>query len=265
MSTIITFEGWFQARFATDPDATDDPRGQQGWTFAHAGEPDFDRVIRFQNPVAPRSHGPIADVRVSAVEIAGAAVVGHPLIAAPVVLSDGPKFEGHNGDIAPDGQEPVFPLHLTVAQGGVTVEITEWLAFADLRRPVSRPRFGRGVAGLTPTEAGRLLAGLSPAAFRARRLAALQADLATEVDATRIANLRARAAQLTEAGIQEMALTFKVNYRFPVPAGARRVIDPGNDLGVANPTSLPWNVAWWMGCWDADALSGYIVGSLTIG
>ena len=66
-------------------------------------------------------------------------------------------------------------------------------------------------------------------------------------------------------GIKVAALTFKVNYRFPVPAASRVVIDPGNSLGVANPVTQLWNVVWWMGGWDADALSGYVKGNLTIG
>jgi hypothetical protein len=265
MSTTISFEGWFQARFATDPDDTDDARGKNGWTFAFSGEPDFDRVIRFQNPVAPRSHGPVADVRVTGVSVQGAAIAAHPLVGAPVILNDGPKFEGHNGDIAPDGQEPVFPLHIVITQGGVRLEVTEWLAFADLRRPVSRPRFGRGVSQLTTGDLARLLGGLSPANYRAHRQAALQADLANEADPTRASNLRERLAQLPATDIRLGALAFKVDYHFPVPANSCAATDPANTLGVANPATQPWNLRWWMGCWDADALSGYIAGALSIG
>jgi hypothetical protein len=265
MSTVVNFAGWFQARFATDPDDTDDPRGHQGWTFAFDGEPDFDRVIRFQNPVAQRSHAPAPDVRVTSVVVGGAPVAAHPLVGASVILHDGPKFEGHNGDIAPDGSEPVFPFHMEIASGGVSLIVTEWLTFQDLRRPVSRPRFGRGVDQLTTQEIGTLLGGASPPAYRAARQATLQADLTNEADATRAANLRHRIDQLAQSGIQLGALTFKVNYHFPVPAASRAVVDPNNSLGMANPTAQPWTVAWWMGCWDADALSGFVSGAITIG
>ena len=44
----IHFEGWFECRLATDPDPTDEPRGVSGWTYALAGEPDLDRIIRTQ-------------------------------------------------------------------------------------------------------------------------------------------------------------------------------------------------------------------------
>jgi hypothetical protein len=37
MAVSIPFRGWFQARLATDPDDFDEPRGQNGWTFAFEG------------------------------------------------------------------------------------------------------------------------------------------------------------------------------------------------------------------------------------
>jgi hypothetical protein len=51
----IHFDGIFQNRLATDPDPFDNPRGDLGWTRSHTGEPDFDRIIRFNNPISPRS------------------------------------------------------------------------------------------------------------------------------------------------------------------------------------------------------------------
>src|ERR1044072_8233073 len=151
MTATIAFKGWFQARFATDPDLFTHPRGQSGWTFAFAGEPDFDRVIRLNNPVAPRSRGPNVGVRVTGVVVDGAAVPGHPLLGAPVELLNGPKFEGHNGAIARPGQEPVFPFNLKIAAGGVSLEVREWLTAADIKKdppPVSAPRYGQGVGGV---------------------------------------------------------------------------------------------------------------------
>ena len=51
---VISFEGWFQSRFAQDPDPPNSPRGISGPTVAVAGEPDFDGVIRLQDAVCPR-------------------------------------------------------------------------------------------------------------------------------------------------------------------------------------------------------------------
>ena len=45
----IQFEGYFQCRFATDPDPSDERRGVSGPTFAAPGEPDLERTIRFND------------------------------------------------------------------------------------------------------------------------------------------------------------------------------------------------------------------------
>jgi hypothetical protein len=81
---LIRFRGRFQARFATDNDFFNEPRGtDQGWTFALEAEPDFvpaannvpiqpgmavGRVVRFQNAVGARPHVAPIGVKVVAVE-----------------------------------------------------------------------------------------------------------------------------------------------------------------------------------------------------
>ena len=83
-NVAVRFGGRFQARFATDGDFFNEPRGtDQGWVFALEGEPDFvpstnnvptqpgmavGRVVRFQDPVPLRSHVAPIGVKVSAVE-----------------------------------------------------------------------------------------------------------------------------------------------------------------------------------------------------
>ncbi len=80
----IRFGGRFQARFATDNDFFNEPRGTSaGWMFALEGEPDFvpsannvptqpgmavGRVVRFSNPVMLRSHVAAIGVTVKSVE-----------------------------------------------------------------------------------------------------------------------------------------------------------------------------------------------------
>jgi hypothetical protein len=44
----LSFEGYYQMRMATDPDPTDEMRGVSGYTFALAGEPDFDNLVHLQ-------------------------------------------------------------------------------------------------------------------------------------------------------------------------------------------------------------------------
>lgn len=48
MWLYLSFEGYFQMRMATDPDPDDEPRGVSGYTFALAGEPDFDNLLHLQ-------------------------------------------------------------------------------------------------------------------------------------------------------------------------------------------------------------------------
>ena len=54
----------FRDRLATDEDPADHPRGEKGWTFAYGEEPEFDRIIRFNNPVAPRQFADDVGVKV---------------------------------------------------------------------------------------------------------------------------------------------------------------------------------------------------------
>src|ERR1700755_39904 len=103
----LRFAGRFQARFATDGDFFNEPRGTNaGWTWALEGEPDFvppsnnvptqpgmavGRVVRFQNAVAPRPHVDPIGVKVTAVEadIGGKTVsfnTGDPIIGTKVEL-----------------------------------------------------------------------------------------------------------------------------------------------------------------------------------
>src|SRR5690348_9792772 len=113
----IRFRGWFQCRLATDPDPTDEPRGVSGSTFAMVGEPDLDRVIHFQDPVAPRLAGPDVGVRVYSAARGGDDAADHALIGARVELLGSPVFEGRNGLVSEDGREPIVPLHVSVSGG----------------------------------------------------------------------------------------------------------------------------------------------------
>jgi len=266
MAVAVTFEGWFQARFATDPDAFDEPRGQQGWTFAYEGEPDFDRIIRLANPVAPRILGPQVAVSVTSVQVNGAAVANHVLLGAPVQWQGGPKFEGHNGDIAPDGQEPVFPFNLVIGAGNVSLRVTEWLAFQDMTSPFGLPRFGKGVQGMDAATLNRVIGTTDFVKFRTDRKQKLTDQLNQTNDATARKNLQQRLEQMTTSAgdIQVFSLGFRVPYAFKVPDAARAADDPAGTLGPGLLTQ-PWRMNWWMGCWDADALCGYMLGSLHIG
>ena len=128
----IRFAGRFQARFATDGDFFNEPRGTNaGWQFALEGEPDFvpsnnnvptqpgmavGRVVRFQNPVPLRSHVAPIGVRVTAVEgqvgvnvpfgrtVTVSFPVGDPVIGEAVSL--GPNTFLSANSPAPAGPQP---------------------------------------------------------------------------------------------------------------------------------------------------------------
>jgi hypothetical protein len=255
----IRFSGPFQCRLATDPDDTDDPRGQNGWTFAFAGEPDLDRVIRFQDPSAPRSFAPQVGVKVA--DVNGDS--SHPLAGALVRLSEDAKFEGRNGLIASPGMEPIAPFVLEIGKGTFRLTRRDDYVVTD---PNSRkPHMGHGVTRLLPAEAAPL--GVQdPLKYRAARLAKLQAALENETDATKRANLTARIDQLANfnaaSDIQTSSLQFKVAYAHQLRS-AGTIADPDNLLGSIN-LGVPWDISYWMGAWDADALQGFVDGSVSI-
>ena len=121
----LRFGGRFQARFATDGDFFNEPRGTTaGWTWALEGEPDFvpannnvptqpgmavGRVVRFQNAVAPRPHVAPIGVTVTAVEgDVGTKMVsfkaGDPIIGELVNL--GPNTYLAANEPIPPGAQP---------------------------------------------------------------------------------------------------------------------------------------------------------------
>lgn len=111
----ILFRGRFQSRFATDGDPYNHATGGvAGWTWTLAGEPDFvpadsvadstdkpvGRVIRFNNPIAPRSHTPpVATVVTGVRALVGGSpedfTAGDPVIGMPVNVGPNTYFAGN--------------------------------------------------------------------------------------------------------------------------------------------------------------------------
>lgn len=189
----LRFEGRFQARFATDGDFFNEPRGTSaGWTWALEGEPDFvppanniptqpgmavGRVVRFQNAVAPRPHVDPIGVKVTAVEAnLGLKVVsftsGDPVIGQQVSL--GPdSYLAANEPIPPGPQpfetyqagfEPIenFELHIGSVFSAKPAALTD------------RPKAG-GFFPLTPAEITKY-GIVSLNTFNSQRKAALLSD-----------------------------------------------------------------------------------------
>ncbi|MDQ4097169.1 MAG: ferritin-like protein, partial [Actinomycetota bacterium] len=176
----VDFEGWYQVRLATGGDPYNDPRGVSGWQYALPGEPDMDRVLRFQPEGAflrPQVDPGIAvGVTVTSAAVAGEGPVS-ALHGARVELLGESRFEGHNGAVAADGDEPIVPCHLRISADGVVLQrdavdayqlpyldVTSLGGFGDL--PAARALRARhglpeevfGPQGLTPEMREHLLA-----------------------------------------------------------------------------------------------------------
>ena len=190
----LRFQGRFQARFATDGDFYNEPRGTSaGWNFALEGEPDFvpadnvatsitkpvGRNVVFNNPSVPvRSH--VAPVGVKVTSILGKAGsnsvefhAGDPIIGKHVNL-------GANTYLA--ANEPANPADPppaeTYAPGLEPMAIFEFhIPGVMSGKPQTAPDrpFATGLFALTPAELSQY-AIIPQATFDANRKTALLAD-----------------------------------------------------------------------------------------
>jgi serine protease AprX len=263
----LYFEGWFQCRLATYPDKYDEKRGKAGWTFAFEGEPDFDRIIRLQpdsvENFVERSHCPPIGVRVTKVILDEAPIVNHPFLNAQVDLLDKPVFEGRDGDIAPSGLEPIMPFRLKIKTkiNGETVILQREDNLAlenkdDLKRRQAQSlrEFSKEVAQAT---------GINLyLQYREERRKKLLQDLETDRDNTALTR---RINELGNSkGRRETSLGFQQTYKFDLRNEAQTPNEYTDVLGGTFSAAKPWPIRFWMGAWDADALSGYIKGSVEI-
>lgn len=284
----IEFEGWCLIRLATDPDPADEPRGVSGYSFAFAGEPDLDRIVRLQaplpgDPVQPRSHGPAIGVRVRrATRRQGAAVTDVLALAnATVDLLDRPKLEQRNWILTRAAYEPIVPFHLLIQKD----EELSIRRFAPLdpthpERPVWQVETAgleaQGARGIEPEpETVGLATGiwdpLQEARVRRAKLQAERDELARrgESDSVVDAALEARIAQL-DIGIDSGGRDRRVSTRVLVERfgfemhGEAQVGDMHGLLGGTLDCREPWQIAFWMGAWDVDTLSCFMQGVLKI-
>jgi hypothetical protein len=270
----LSFEGWFQCRLATDPDPSDEPRGVSGWTFAVAGEEDLDRIIRLQEPISPRSRGREVGVVVRAVSVGGEQMPNHPLVGGQVELLDEPKFEGRNGIVAEDAAECIDPFHLQITGGGVTLRRKDILDLQNSERKIyevdpsilrrRQPVEGEAVERAEIADATGIM---DYAGYRRERKEKLEVDLEQMGDPVIRAALQKRIDDLEESlekrDIRVGILGASLIYRFAI-RGAAQVVDERDALRGVIGTSPPWPIEFWVGGWDADALCGYMRGSLQV-
>ena len=276
----IHFDGWWQCRFATDPDPTDDPRGVSGPTFTTAGEPVFDRVIRFQSPVCPR--WPFTDtvgVTVRAVAVHGELRPGSALVGQPVDLRGDPQF--HQRNLVLVGQPfqvLIDPFDLQV--GSPDSVMLRRQALWDVTRPdlgvqdvfldeaLIAPRMNT-VAVQSPVVA-EATGILDYAGYRRQRLADLTARREKATDPVERVALDRRILALDDDAIltgvrlaAEQFLGMQVTYAFALDA-TPHVLDPSHALGGTVGTSQAWQLTMWWGGYDVDTLCGYVRGTLSV-
>jgi hypothetical protein len=275
---VFHYEGWFQCRLATDPDPSDDPRGISGPTFAAVGEPDLDRVIRLQKPVAPRwPHDKDIGVNITRVTWQGQDQPKHPLRNGKVNLLNNPVFEGRNFLIAGTGREPIDPFYIELSGGGVT------LRRQDFWNPM-RPDMG--IIEATPQELDRRqptftvnapvvaeTTGIMDfTAFRQQRMKDLQAILSKTEEPTARAALQQRIDAIQKDGLGTYGITSAIMvflgvqevFKFQINGSNPEVIDPQNKLGGTVGTSQYWDVEFWLGGYDVDTLVAYMKGMLAV-
>jgi hypothetical protein len=291
---ILNFEGYFQMRMATDPDPTDEKHGISGYTFALAGEPDLDAKIHLQpdeDGVWERKFGPYGTpdprvgVKVTSAQRNNAAAP--ELAGARIAFVDAQILE-HNGLLVRNDLFIIHPFRVRLLaedSNDVLLERVDWLNREEPDMPenlATSPMLQRRQAKkfTSNSQAVADATGLeSPAnvaliANRRERRRDLQALLKMTQDPVQRAALESR--------IEELAIVERW-WELSVNVGQNRVIDrraaqlalqldgwnidmngavDANELGAM--TDYPWNISFWMGGWDGDALCGYVKGTWTI-
>lgn len=273
----VRFEGWFQCRLPTNPDPADEPRGISGSTFALAGEPDLDREIRLQAPLAPRLFGQRVGVFVKQVLINGTSAGDHPLCGAAVAFP-GARFEERNGIIAKGGETPIDPFLIEITTDGVVIRREDlW----DPRTPLLRAHevppellrrrqplhTGTGMFELSSPEVADAT-GIAdfPGYFEARKHA-LESELRQTSDLVAVLALRKRLDDIAAGGwVRQFRLGFRVDYAFEI--NGRIEVAGQEHLGgtiLRSPFWLPrWPLRFWMGGFDSDTLCAYLRGAVDI-
>jgi hypothetical protein len=261
---MIQYEGFFQCRLATDSAAYDSPRVVGGWTFAFGSEPDLDRIIRLQNPVALRSQAPPIGVSTTSVAATGGLDVS-ALDGAKMDFLDGAVFDGRNGVIAGDGVEPISPVKMKIEADSVRLERG---SDYDVESAIQRsPYMGNGIIGL-PDVMVRGVSISNPTealSFRADRKSTLETELAGETDPAVREILESRIQELgSGGGAITGTLASAVPYAFTLKDSPNINLPAGSPLEGRLDVATPWNVEFWMGCFDADTLTAFMRGKIEI-
>lgn len=290
----LEFEGYFQMRMATDPDPTDELRGVSGYTFALAGEPDFDAKIHLQpdeDGVCERDFGPsnkkVPRVGVTVRRATQDGQARPDLLGARVAFLDAKILE-HNGMLVRNDLFIIEPLRVRVSSADnkdILLEREDWLNPADPQMPqweatsqmLVRRQPKRFVTNSPEVAAATGLPDPSNKSLienRQERRESLEALLKVTKDKTKRAALETRIEQLkiveqwwnlSEGSWNERPIDRRA-YTLALQLEGWDIDVNGhifqNTLG-GDPTR-PWPLRFWMGGWDGDALCAYMRGSWEI-
>jgi hypothetical protein len=279
---------------ATDPDPTDEKRGVSGYTFALAGEPDFDAKIHFQpdeTGVWQREFGPsnqvVPRVGVTVRRATRNGQAAPDLIGAHVSFIDAQILE-HNGILARNDLFIIDPLRVRVSSADnkeVLLEREDWLNPADPNMPqweatsamILRRQPKRFVTNSPEVAAATGLrdpANKTLIDNRVERRKSLEALLKVTKDKVAQAALETRIEQLkivekwwdlsegtwNERPIDRRAYTLALQLEgWDIDINGHPY---ANTVGADE--TRPWPLRFWMGGWDGDALCSYVRGSWEI-
>lgn len=265
----LKYEGWFMCRLATDPDPTDEPRGVSGTTFAYGLEPDLDRVIRFHDVHGlTRSHCPVVGVFVKEATINGTPIP--ELESAKVELLGEPKFENRNFVLTMAGKEPIVPFDVQISSGAISFSKSMRMSehtddMMQMPRETLHKYGGRGFY----TADEKVLSAMKihdPLENRKERKSALNAQLLATTDELEREILARRISEISKAiddpnnerlvnmwAIEEFS--FRLDGELAHKGGAIAGYTIADDA---------WEIDFWFGGWDPDALCGYTSGEVSI-
>jgi hypothetical protein len=280
---VIEFGGWILIRLATDPDPADEPRGVSGYSFAFGDEPDLDRVLRFRvpeqlKPFFPRSHTFDIGVTVRrAVRLDGKEPTTlTALEGATVDLLGEPRLENRNWTLTPAGFEPIVPFNLEIRKDD---EIRLFRSAPLLPDEPDKPLWeipeevlqAQGAVGLlyepvTVGNATGIWDSLQVAQDRLQKLVKeLKSDGCTDnqkvVLEARIKELKYAIAKPNDRRIAARYAVERFNFGMQ---GKAEVKGEESALGGMIDADAPWQIGFWIGGWDPDALSAYVLGALII-
>lgn len=263
---VIHFSGWFECRLPTDPDPCDEPRGVTGFTRALPGEPPLDRIIRFQpepgrprRVLAPTPTGVFVDrVLVDGTTIA--ALSKAPVELLPFKLVS-PVFEGRNGLVFDDDQEPIVPFCIRIADKGIVIQRDH------LDDATGEPVFTSPLTS-NPQDDDLLFIAIGhaePDQFISERKTLLaEATKKAAVGSIDRLALKIRYADLVgNEGLIKMFLAYSTQYRLSLSHRSAVIDDPTGAL-KCRPDTSPWICDFKLGAFDPDTLCGFARGTLTI-